>query len=78
MATSGQLGSSSNTGNKPVQELFMGGGWMATSGNLDNPPKAILDSNQMPKPNLGGNLLILGLFFGLVYGFYFWINHKKK
>ena len=29
-----------------VNELFMGGGWMATSGNLDNPPKTILDSDR--------------------------------
>ena len=81
MATSGQLGSSSmnsNPDDTSVNESFMGGGWMATSGNLDNPPKTILDSNQMSKQSLPGNLLILGLFFGLVYGFYFWINHKKK
>ena len=68
----------SNPDDTSVNESFMGGGWMATSGNLDNPPKPILDSNKMQNQNLGGNLLILGLFFGLVYGFYFWINHKKK
>ena len=78
MATSGQLGSSSNQDDTSVNESFMGGGWMATSGNLDNPPNLILDSNKMQNQNLGSNLLILGLFFGLVYGFYFWINHKKK
>ena len=81
MATSGQLGNNSMNSNQDdtsVNESFMGGGWMATSGNLDNPPKTILDSNQMSKQSLPGNLLILGLFFGLVYGFYFWINHKKK
>ncbi len=81
MTTSGQLESSSmnsNLNDTSVNESFMGGGWMATSGNLDNPPKPILDSNQMQNKNLAGNLLILGLFFGLVYGFYFWINHKKK
>ena len=81
MSTSGQLESSSmnsNPDDTSVNESFMGGGWMATSGNLDNPPKLILDSNQMPNQNLAGNLLILGLFFGLAYGFYFWINHKKK
>lgn len=64
--------------NTIVNESFMGGGWMATSGNLDNPPKPILDTNQKQNQNQVGNLLILGLFFGLVYGFYFWINHKKK
>ena len=81
MATSGQLENSSmnsNPDDTSVNESFMGGGWMATSGNLDNPPKSILDSNKMQNQNLAGNLLILGLFFGLVYGFYFWINHKKK
>ena len=81
MATSRQLGSSSinsNPDDTSVNESFMGGGWMATSGNLDNPPKPILDSNQMPNQNLAGNLIILGLLFGMVYGFYFWINHKKK